>query len=171
MSASRIVVDPDNGVAPWRQVRDQVLHLVRTGGLPVGTPLPSIRQLARDLGLSAGTVARVYRELETSGVLHTARRNGTVVAAVPPPEPPNAPPTAAPTPTPVAAAPADTPAATSASAGGRTPAAASASAGGRTPAAAEALELAAARFVASARALGVAPEEAVSAVRRHFSAR
>jgi GntR family transcriptional regulator len=80
---TRILVDPDTGVAPWRQVRDQLVHLIRVGELPVGGPLPSIRQLARDLGLSIGTVARVYRELEAVGVLHTARRNGTVVAAVP----------------------------------------------------------------------------------------
>lgn len=80
---ARIIVDPANGVAPWRQVRDQLVHLVRTGALPVGTQLPSIRQLAGDLGLSAGTVARVYRELESAGILHTARRNGTVIAAVP----------------------------------------------------------------------------------------
>lgn len=87
MTAPRIVVDPASGVAPWRQVRDQLAHLVRTGALPVGARLPAIRQLARDLGLAAGTVARVYRELETAGVLHTARRAGTVVAAVPPPDP------------------------------------------------------------------------------------
>ncbi|MBB5800352.1 DNA-binding transcriptional regulator YhcF (GntR family) [Saccharothrix ecbatanensis] len=80
---TRIVVDPDSGVASWRQVRDQLVHLIRVGELPVGSQLPSIRQLARDLGLSVGTVARVYRELETAGALHTARRNGTVVAAVP----------------------------------------------------------------------------------------
>lgn len=83
---TRIMVDPDSGVAPWRQVRDQLLHLMRVGELPVGALLPSIRQLARDLGLSVGTVARVYRELETAGLLHTARRAGTVVAAVPQPE-------------------------------------------------------------------------------------
>ncbi|MCT2586460.1 GntR family transcriptional regulator [Actinophytocola gossypii] len=83
MSAPRIVVDPDSGVAPFRQVRDQLLHLVRTGALPVGARLPAIRQLAGDLGLAAGTVARVYRELEADGVLRTARRAGTVVAAVP----------------------------------------------------------------------------------------
>lgn len=82
---TRIVVDPDNGVPPWRQVRDQLTMLIRSGELPVGAPLPSIRQLAGDLGLSAGTVARVYRELETAGVLRTARRNGTVVASVPNP--------------------------------------------------------------------------------------
>ncbi|MGH3758674.1 GntR family transcriptional regulator [Actinophytocola sp.] len=83
MTAPRIVVDPDSGVAPWRQVRDQLLHLVRVGALPVGSRLPAIRQLAGDLGLAAGTVARVYRELEAAGVLRTARRAGTVVAAVP----------------------------------------------------------------------------------------
>lgn len=83
MSAPRIVVDPGSGVAPWRQVRDQLVHLVRSGALPVGSRLPAIRQLAGDLGLAAGTVARVYRELETAGVLRTARRAGTVVAAVP----------------------------------------------------------------------------------------
>jgi DNA-binding transcriptional regulator YhcF (GntR family) len=80
---NRIVVDPDSGVAPWRQINDQLIRLIRLGELPVGAQLPSIRQLAGDLGLSTGTVARVYRELEAAGVLHTARRNGTVVAAVP----------------------------------------------------------------------------------------
>jgi GntR family transcriptional regulator len=85
VTAPRIAVDPDNGVAPWRQVRDQLLHLVRVGALPVGARLPTIRQLAGDLGLAAGTIARVYRELETAGVLHTARRHGTVVASVPAP--------------------------------------------------------------------------------------
>jgi GntR family transcriptional regulator len=83
MTRPRIVVDPDSGVAPFRQIRDQLVHLVRTGALPVGTRLPAIRQLAGDLGLAAGTVARVYRELEADGVLRTARRAGTVVAAVP----------------------------------------------------------------------------------------
>jgi GntR family transcriptional regulator len=83
VTAPRVVVDAASGVAPWRQVRDQLLHLVRTGVLPVGARLPTIRQLAGDLGLAAGTIARVYRELEAVGVLHTARRQGTVVAAVP----------------------------------------------------------------------------------------
>lgn len=83
MIAPRVVVDPDSGVAPWRQVRDQLLHFIRAGALPVGSRLPTIRQLAGDLGLAAGTIARVYRELEADGVLATARRQGTVVASVP----------------------------------------------------------------------------------------
>lgn len=83
MTAPRLVVDPDSGVAPWRQIHDQLVHLVRVGALGVGSRLPAIRQLAGDLGLAAGTVARAYRELEAAGVLRTARRAGTVVAAIP----------------------------------------------------------------------------------------
>jgi DNA-binding transcriptional regulator YhcF (GntR family) len=75
-----IAVEPDSGVAPWRQVRDQIAARVGTGELAVGARLPTIRQLARDLGLAAGTVARAYRELEIAGVLQTNRRQGTVVA-------------------------------------------------------------------------------------------
>ena len=119
---TRIGVDPDSGVAPWRQVRDQLVHLIRAGELPVGALLPPIRQLARDLGLSVGTVARGYRELEAAGVLRTARRKGTVVAAVP-----------------------------------------SGAAG-----AAIALAEAAAEYVASAKALGVDPHDAVQAVLRAY---
>ncbi|HEX6359687.1 GntR family transcriptional regulator [Actinophytocola sp.] len=90
MTAPRVVVDPGSGVAPWRQVRDQLLRLIRTGVLPVGSRLPTIRQLAGDLGLAPGTIARVYRELEASGLLRTGRRQGTVVAAVPPAPRPSA---------------------------------------------------------------------------------
>lgn len=83
MTVPRIVVDPDSGVTPWRQLHDQIRWLVGSGQLPVGARLPTIRQLARDLGLAPGTVARAYRELEAAGVLRTARRNGTEVAAPP----------------------------------------------------------------------------------------
>lgn len=82
-AAPRIVVDTDNGVPPWRQVRDQIIALVEHGRLPIGARLPTIRQLAGDLGLAPGTVARAYKELEADGILRTARRHGTVVAAAP----------------------------------------------------------------------------------------
>lgn len=76
----KVVVDTDLGIAPWRQVRDQIIRLITTGALAPGTRLPAIRQLARDLALASGTVARVYRELEEGGWVYTARAKGTVVA-------------------------------------------------------------------------------------------
>ncbi|MEU0532407.1 GntR family transcriptional regulator [Amycolatopsis tolypomycina] len=79
----KIVVDTENGIAPWRQVHDQVIRAVTAGALPEGTRLPPIRQLARDLGLASGTVARAYRELEAAGWVATARARGTVVTVPP----------------------------------------------------------------------------------------
>jgi DNA-binding transcriptional regulator YhcF (GntR family) len=53
--------------------------MIRTGVLPAGTRLPAIRQLASDLGLAGGTVARAYRELEQEGAISTQGRRGTFV--------------------------------------------------------------------------------------------
>ena len=57
--------------------------LVLAGALRPGARLPSIRQLADDLGLAGGTVARAYRELEADGIVATRGRHGTVVAGAP----------------------------------------------------------------------------------------
>jgi GntR family transcriptional regulator len=72
-------VDPHSPVPPYEQLRAQVSGLVATGALPAGTRLPSIRQLAGDLGLAPGTVARAYRELESAGVVVSRGRHGTEV--------------------------------------------------------------------------------------------
>jgi GntR family transcriptional regulator len=76
-------VDPDSAVPPYEQLRQQVTALVRAGVLASGARLPAIRQLANDLGLAGGTVARAYRELEGDGLVTTHGRHGTVVAAAP----------------------------------------------------------------------------------------
>lgn len=54
--------------------------MAATGVLPVGSRLPTIRQLSKDLGLAGGTVARAYRELEADGVIATRGRHGSFVA-------------------------------------------------------------------------------------------
>jgi DNA-binding transcriptional regulator YhcF (GntR family) len=72
-------VDPHSAVPPYEQLRAQVTGLVATGALAPGTRLPSIRQLAGDLGLAPGTVARAYRELEAAGVVASRGRHGTQV--------------------------------------------------------------------------------------------
>lgn len=75
-----IAVDTDLYTPPYEQIRRQIADLVNTGALPTGHRLPPIRQLAADLGLSAGTVARAYQELESTGLVRTRRAAGTVVA-------------------------------------------------------------------------------------------
>jgi GntR family transcriptional regulator len=73
-------VDPGSAVPPYEQIRAQVATMAASGVLPVGTRLPPIRQLAKDLGLAGGTVARAYRELEAAGVIITRGRHGSFVA-------------------------------------------------------------------------------------------
>ncbi|MFC4591922.1 GntR family transcriptional regulator [Sphaerisporangium corydalis] len=78
-----VEIDPDAATPPYEQLRTQIAALIRTGKLAVGARLPSIRQLARDLGLAAGTVARAYRELEAAGYLRGRAGQGTVVRDIP----------------------------------------------------------------------------------------
>ncbi|WP_131104256.1 GntR family transcriptional regulator [Ornithinimicrobium sufpigmenti] len=66
---------------PYVQVRAQIEEAIRTGRLPDQTHLPPVRQLAADLGLATGTVARAYKELEAEGLVRTARGAGTRAVA------------------------------------------------------------------------------------------
>ena len=77
----RIAVDLDSTTAQYEQIRAQVVALITAGALHEGDRLPTIRILAADLGIAAGTVARAYRELEAAGQVTTRRRVGTVVIA------------------------------------------------------------------------------------------
>lgn len=85
MTALRLVVEPSDPTPPYEQLRRQLADLIETGRLGAGDRLPPVRQLAADLGLASGTVARTYRELESAGLLVTRRGGGTRVADVPAP--------------------------------------------------------------------------------------
>ncbi|MEU6994306.1 GntR family transcriptional regulator [Streptomyces sp. NPDC046465] len=77
----KIDIDGGAGDAPYEQVRAQIAGQARSGELPVGYKLPTVRGLAESLGLAANTVAKAYRALEADGVIETRGRNGTFVAA------------------------------------------------------------------------------------------
>jgi DNA-binding transcriptional regulator YhcF (GntR family) len=74
-----VTIDTESATAPFEQVRTQIASAVAAGELPAGTKLPTVRQLAADLGMANNTVARAYRELEADGVIATHGRGGTFV--------------------------------------------------------------------------------------------
>lgn len=76
-------MDVGSAVPPYEQIRTQISSLIAVGSLAAGTRLPTVRSLAADLGIAAGTVARAYKELEQAGLIETRRRNGTVVVGIP----------------------------------------------------------------------------------------
>ncbi len=77
-------VDPSRALPVYEQVREQIRRMVAAGTLTPGTRLPTIRQLAADLGLAKGTIERAYELLEGDAVIERHGRNGTFVAEVAP---------------------------------------------------------------------------------------
>lgn len=75
-----LVLDPEGGTPPYAQLRQQLIEAIRTGELPPGSKLPTVRRLAGDLGIAPNTVARTYQELERDGMIETRGRRGTFVA-------------------------------------------------------------------------------------------
>lgn len=78
-AAPSLRVDLSSPVPPYEQLRAQIAGLIAAGGLRPDDRLPSVRQLAADLGLAGGTIARAYRELEQAGLVEGRGRHGTVV--------------------------------------------------------------------------------------------
>lgn len=77
-------LDPGSHIPPYEQLRAQLAVMVAVGHLEPGTRLPTVRDLAANLDLAPGTVARTYRELEHDGVLVGRGRRGTFVVDEPP---------------------------------------------------------------------------------------
>ncbi|MCV7280305.1 GntR family transcriptional regulator [Mycolicibacterium flavescens] len=77
-------IDQRTSGALFDQLRTQIIDGVRDGRLPPGTRLPTVRELAGQLGLAVNTVARAYRELETAGIVETRGRFGTFIARADP---------------------------------------------------------------------------------------
>lgn len=74
-------IDGEDPTPPFEQLRRQLDELISTGELVDGQRLPSVRQLATDLSLAAGTVARSYAELEKGGLVQSRRGAGTRVTS------------------------------------------------------------------------------------------
>jgi DNA-binding transcriptional regulator YhcF (GntR family) len=73
-------VDMKAGRPLFDQLRTQVIDGVRDGALAPGARLPTVRELAGQLGLAVNTVARAYRELESAAIVETRGRFGTFIA-------------------------------------------------------------------------------------------
>ena len=80
-----LAVDIEKGSAVpiYAQLRDQIRLLIHRGALVPGDMMPTVRALAVDLGINANTVARVYRDLQSEGLLRLERGIGTSVMAPP----------------------------------------------------------------------------------------
>ncbi len=74
-----IAINLDDAIPVFAQLIAQVKRAVQVESLRPGDPLPSIRQLASDLGVNNKTVAKAYRLLERDSVIQTRGYRGTFV--------------------------------------------------------------------------------------------
>jgi GntR family transcriptional regulator len=77
-------VDPSDSTPIWSQIEEGIRRLVASGALTPGAPVPSVRDLARELSINPATVAKAYQRLADAGVLSVRRGDGTYVADAPP---------------------------------------------------------------------------------------
>jgi DNA-binding transcriptional regulator YhcF (GntR family) len=80
MSGSYVVVDESSETPPYRQIAEQIRAAIERRELLPHTTLPTVRQLAGDLGIAPNTVARAYAEMQSEGWLVGDGRRGTRVA-------------------------------------------------------------------------------------------
>ena len=74
-------LSPSHPMPLYAQLTRAIQFAIATGKLRSGEQLPTVRQLAVELRVNSNTVAKVYAELERSGVLETRRGVGTFVSA------------------------------------------------------------------------------------------
>src|SRR5881396_2019974 len=67
------------GVSLQWQIREMFASAILDGRIPKGAPLPSCRELARDLGVARYTVVLAYEQLADEGFLFARERSGYFV--------------------------------------------------------------------------------------------
>lgn len=67
----------------YQQLREQIIVGIAKGDLSAGELLPSVRQLAEEIGINTMTISKAYNSLKEEGLLVTDRRKGTAVDAPP----------------------------------------------------------------------------------------
>ena len=63
----------------YEQIKSQIKEQILCGSIAENEFLPSIRQLAKDLGISVITTTRAYSDLESEGFIATLRGKGSYV--------------------------------------------------------------------------------------------
>jgi len=78
-----IKLDITGDVPIYQQIRNQIVYGVATGQLSIGERLPTVRQLAGDIGVNPMTVSKAYGLLKDEGIIVIDRRQGAKINRLP----------------------------------------------------------------------------------------
>ena len=74
-----IEIDFNSSEALYIQLRNQIIMGIATSTIQEGDTLPSVRQLAENIGINMHTVNKAYAVLRQEGFLQLDRRKGAVI--------------------------------------------------------------------------------------------
>ena len=75
-----IELDMNSSTPIYVQLRNQIVMGIGRGELKLGESLPTVRQLAQDIGVNTMTVNKAYQILKTEGYIKIDRRHGAIVS-------------------------------------------------------------------------------------------
>ena len=76
------LIDPRSSVPLYEQLEQNIVSLISAGALAPDDQLPSVRSLARELGINPNTVQKAYGHLEERGIIYQAAGRGSFVSPV-----------------------------------------------------------------------------------------
>ena len=75
-----IEIDFNSEEAFYMQLRNQIILGIAASHFQNGMSLPSVRQMAEEIGINMHTVNKAYALLREEGIIHLDRRRGAVIA-------------------------------------------------------------------------------------------
>lgn len=75
----KLIISNRSSVPIYEQIKNQIKDAILSGELKEDAPLPSIRQLAKDLKISVITTTRAYNDLESEGFVVNIQGKGCFV--------------------------------------------------------------------------------------------
>lgn len=78
-----ISIDEESGIPIWLQLRNRLIYLIVSGAIAPNEKLPTVREMAVELGINYNTVSKVYQDIERDGYIVSKRGKGTFASDVP----------------------------------------------------------------------------------------
>ncbi len=75
----QISIDDSSGIPIWLQLKNRIVYLILSGQFEPDERLPTVRELAVELGVNYNTVMKVYQDIERDGYVVSKRGRGTFV--------------------------------------------------------------------------------------------
>jgi len=73
------ILDLKSRVPIYEQLKARTLELIMAGVLQQDSQLPSVRSLARDLGVNPNTIQKAYQDMEKEGIIYSVAGKGSFV--------------------------------------------------------------------------------------------